>query len=823
MSRRFPSLQSFVRSALCVSLVVALFAPPAAAKSPIKRMPTYRGEAGELLDDPAKMGQETRAFESAYKAFKLAAREYRGEVRELITGEIDRRKQTVSDTYQTQIDKIMGQQDKLRKEAIARLESFIFRHRGHPRYTPDAVFRLAELYYEDSKATAAYSQDHFEELECMYKRGKLLDPPVEEDANYARSIALYKYLHWVPPGTRMPVLAGKLKGIVLPRRWPNYRHADAALYLQGFCEQEMGDTDRAIATYSSVAKHYPKSRYISEAWLRVGEIYFDESEFEQAADAYRRAAEHAKKTNDAKFYELALYKLGWAYFQMYRYPEAVGWFQKLIEFSDAKSDKKKKGMDLRREAIEYLAKSLAEPSWDDDGCEDFGGPDAKGDCPQLDPRLRPLLYVSGVIKPDTTQFGQWQSSFEGDVLNNLQKNLQARAQVRQQLMVGKPYVREVLTVYAKTLVDFTETEQYRQALMVLRYIVDTWPLDRDAQKLQRLIIDLVSVLTQGMGVLEEEVAANPNKQEALLELSLARKAQIAAINERKKYLRMFSPGSPWHEKWGADKDLARQVEAYSAKLRLEFARLTLQTAQTLKAAGKTEEALVKYREAAVEYEKLLAADPNGDGAYDHLWQLAEIYFYAGEKCAALKNANGDLLLIPKGPMKGELVPWPANKIDEIKKACGTMGKSLPLYERLRSWKGAKPKDSEGKVVDRTVDAAQSSIMVQERLIQARAAYPAADPERLESRLLPSIRPDSERDLETVEKNNKELQASKGQKTNFAIPRQDFPEVVVRWVHAVDRYLAGKFKVAEDPNRDGKYALQAAELLYKNRNFDPWKE
>ena len=299
------------------------------------------------------MGQETRAFDAAYKKYKLAAREYRGEVKELITGEIDRRKQAVSDTYQTQIDKIMGQQDKLRKEAIARLESFIFRHRDHPRYTPDAVFRLAELYYEDSKAASAYSQDHFEELECLYKRGKLLDPPVEEDANYKRSIALYKYLHWVPPGTRMSPLSGKLKGVILPRRWPNYRHADAALYLQGFCEQEMGETDRAIATYGSIAKHYPKSRYIAEAWLRVGEIYFDESEFEQAADAYRRAAEHAKKTNDAKFYELALYKLGWAYFQMYRYPEAVGWFQKLIEFSDSRTDKKKQGMDLRKEAIEY--------------------------------------------------------------------------------------------------------------------------------------------------------------------------------------------------------------------------------------------------------------------------------------------------------------------------------------------------------------------------------------------------------------------------------------------------------------------------------------
>ncbi len=810
---------SRLRLGSALALVVVLTAAAAGA-GPIKRMPPYRGDKGELVDDPARAAQEHRQFENAYKAFKRAAREYRTEVRELITGEIRKRQRAISGTYQNQIDKIESEQDKLRKEAIARLEGFIFRHRDHNRYTPDAMFRLAELYYEDSIAAYNYSQDHFDEQLDLYNRGKLLDPPTEKDKDFKRSIALYKYLHWVPAGTRMQALSGKLAGVVLPRRWPNYKHADASLYLQGFCEAEMGEYDKAIATLSSIEKHYPKSRYIAEAWLRVGELYFDNNEFEQAADAYRRAA----ATKDPKMYGLALYKLGWAHFQMYRYPEAVAWFQKLIEYyDDNKGNKGKQGADLRKEAIEYLAKSLAEPSWDDDGCEDFGGADAKGECIQVDPRLRPHLYVSGALPPDTSKFPEWIAAYEGDVLAGVQRNLKAREQVRASLMNGKPYVREVLITYGKTLLDQAEDDYYRQGILVLQYVIDKWPLAREAQALQKKVIRAVDLLAATAPSFEKEVANHPNKQEALLGLAMARAAQDAQITERRKYLRLFSPGSPWYEQWGKDKDLARQVEEMSGQVRMNFAKLIHIQAQNLASAGETEKALGKYLEAAAEYEKLLQADPGSDKAYELSWTLAEVYFFAGKKCNALKDKNDEYIVIPRGDLKGHLLPHGAEAIEGVKSACGSMAKSLAYYDKIRDWKGAKGKDDEGKVLDYTENAAFSSILARERMIAARGAYPLEDPERLPHRALPWIRPDSDRDLETIEKNRKELEASKGQKTDFKVTREDVPEIVVRWIQAVDRYIGGGFKNKEHANREQKLALKAAELLYKNRNFDPWKE
>ena len=75
-------------------------------------------------------------------------------------------------------------------------------------------------------------------------------------------------------------------------------------------------------------------------------------------------------------------------------------------------------------AIEYLAKSLAEPSWDDDACDDFGSEDAKSGCLQLDPALRPRLYVSSIIEPkfdDEFKANTWMSPAQGEILTRLLK------------------------------------------------------------------------------------------------------------------------------------------------------------------------------------------------------------------------------------------------------------------------------------------------------------------------------------------------------------------------------------------------------------------
>ncbi|MEY3012375.1 MAG: hypothetical protein RIT45_1110, partial [Pseudomonadota bacterium] len=511
---------------------------------------------------------------------------------------------------------------------------------------------------------------------------------------------------------------------------------------------------------------------------------------------------------------------------MYRYPEAVAWFQTLIEYYDEELPRKREeakaagkeipedgqGGNLRKEAVEYLAKSLAEPSWDDDGCDDFGGEEAKGECIQLHPKLRAMLYTSCVLEPDLTGFDNWQSVFGGEPLATLQRNLAAREQVRKGLMNGKPYVREILMEYGNALLEQAEDDYYRQGVRVMSHVVDTWPLEREAQAIQKKIIRAVDLLAAAHTSYTLELQKNPNNVEAMLGLQMATEAMDRQIAERRKYLAMFSPGTPWFEKWGKDRELATQVADMLQQVRMNFAQLIHAQAQKLRAAGKEEEALAKYGEAAKEYETLYNADPAADGAYELAWTIADVYFFAGRLCDALREEDGSLMLLPNG----ELIPYPADKVQMIKDACTSMKKSVQYYDTVRDWKGAKGKDEEGKPLDHTEEAAFSSIMATEKILATRAAYPAEDPERLPSRMVAEIRPSADQDAKDIEANQEAAET-------VPVTPLSVDRAIADWIKAVDGYVASGAVNKEDPERAQKLALKAAELLYKNRHFDPWKE
>lgn len=822
LSRR--SLSRLQRFAVFALLLMSSFA---LAAGQVRMMPSYRIR-GDIIDAKDEIKRERKSFEAAYEHYRLSAKEYRDEVREFINGEISERQKTINAGYKGQIDALEQQQFDLRREAIARLELFISRHRDHDVYTPDTLFRLAEMYYEDTIAASNRSMDNYKAELDLYNRGKLLDPPKETDRDFSRSIAIYKYLHWVPDGTKMEPLSGTLSGLILDKRWPNYRLADAAMYLQGYCEGEGDKVAESIKTLSAIEAHYPNSTYIAEAWLRVGEMHFDGNEFDEAANAYEHAAARAKATGDDKNYSLALYKLGWSNFQLYKYPEAVKYFQLLIEFEDSIADKKKDTKnvtDLRKEAIEYLAKSLAEPSWDEDGCDDFGSEDTKTTCLNLDPRLRPRLYVSSVLEPEYKDFPDWKKGIGGDPLTHLNANYNAREAVRKGLMNGKPYTLDILIMYGNTLFEQAQDDYYRQAVLVLGYVVEHNPMIREAQKLQRNIIKSVDILAAAAIGYQAQLLKNPKNPSALLGLSMALSDQDRQVVERRKYLQLFAKGTPWYDKWGTDKDLAAQVDDTIGKVRLDFAQLIYVQAQTLKAAGKKEESTAKYAEAAKEFELILADllkdQPESPRTYDTAWTLAEIYFFAGQACDGLREKGdgttlGDLLQDKK---TGELIPWPVAIVPQIKASCDMMKRSVQYYELIRDWKGQKPRDENGKVTDRTEEAGFSAIQASSYVLNARAAYQPDDPEHLSALQVPDVRPTKKQDdddVALVEKSDKPVRV---------VPKPVDPATVA-WLIAVDGYIkalvAANTKITDDEFRLPKLALQAAELLYKNRQFEPNK-
>lgn len=817
-----------LRGWLVLGCTVLVLLPALAAAEPARLMPKYRDDGGELIDDPVQLKQARAEYDTAYETFRRAAASYRQEVKDFVTAEIQGRARQAAAGYNGQIEQLEDAQMELRREAIARLEAFVYRHREHDVYTPDALFRLAELYYEDTVANYNRSQDNFAKQMDLYNRGKILDPPVDQDRDFSRSIAIYKYLHWVPEGTPMLPLSGKLAGIVLEKRWPNHKLSDAAMYLQGFCESDMGELEKAVDTFGKLEEHYPNSKYAAEAWLRVGEIRFDAGEYVEAAAAYERAAKLAEKNNDAGQYSLALYKLGWSYFQLYKYPEAVRWFQKLIEFEDkmneevAKSGGKKKGtgFDLRKEAIEYLAKSLAEPSWDDDGCDDFGSEtsDVSKGCSLVDPRVRPTLYTASVLEPvlDPALQG-WLNGFTGDVKVRLESQLAARNAVRRDLMNGKPYVYDILLTYANTLYGQAENDYYLQAVRVMRHIIDNHTDKREAEELQRKVIRAWDILAAQLPTVERQMASNPADPDLRVQYAVLSEAVARQAEERRRYIELFGKASAWYASYKGDRDLAAQVEQNESAYRSDFAALTLQLARTLRLAGKEAEAVAKYEEAAKEFERVLADDPDSPNAYAWMWTIAETWYFSGRRCDALPGKDGKPL---RGP-DGELIPWPDTEVPAVKAACARMAKSIEFYNKVRDWKGTKSLDDAKQPMDFTEDAASSSLTALEQILLARGALPRTDASRLAARSVPFFGID-----EYQQKlDDEDLKAVEGAKEVMRVKRQPIDPQAVEWILAADGYRAqsDKFTKMKDPDKPKKLALRTADFLYKNRHFDPWPE
>jgi len=228
------------------------------------------------------------------------------------------------------IEAILGEIAQTRKEAITNLE----KHLGvWPDADPDGSLRLllAGLYQEE--ATEEYERE-FE----LYDQGVMVEPPVLE---YDPSIKLYQTL---------------LDG------FPAAPITDRILYHLGYCLSANGENETAIDLWTSLGQDYPESEYAAEAWMRVGEILFDDYRFDEAADAYRQVLSYW----DSIYFDKALYKLGWVSYLIDEYDDAISYFIFLLneneknEAEEGEVSRERNRLGLEQEALEYAALSFIE-------------------------------------------------------------------------------------------------------------------------------------------------------------------------------------------------------------------------------------------------------------------------------------------------------------------------------------------------------------------------------------------------------------------------------------------------------------------------------
>lgn len=289
---------------------------------------------------------EVQAFEAEVERFAAEHAEFKADADRLLKHQYERRQREVKGRY-TQVVKDLAEEERKRRgEAILRFEEFVKRYPDNPRYTPDAMFRLAELHFEKSNDTYLLALEQFDKDIAAFDAGKLQDEPQEPKQDYTRTIELFARLI---------------------DNWPDYRNVDGAHYLKGYCQFEMGENEAALKEFELLVQRFPKSRFVPETWTRIGEYWFDKNAFPKAIEAYSKVLPFT----DSAYYDKALYKLGWTHYLANQYDEAIQRFRQLIEFSDEKVAKTgQAGSELRAEAIQYLAISISDEDWDGDGNPD---------------------------------------------------------------------------------------------------------------------------------------------------------------------------------------------------------------------------------------------------------------------------------------------------------------------------------------------------------------------------------------------------------------------------------------------------------------------
>ena len=117
------------------------------------------------------------------------------------------------------------------------------------------------------------------------------------------------------------------KGLL--KKYPLFERNDQVLYQLSRAYEETGQIDIAMQTLEQLITKYPLSRHIDEGQFRRAEYFFTRKKYLDSEEAYQSVINSGE---GSEFYELALYKQGWAYFKQDLYEEALKDYIRMLDY-----------------------------------------------------------------------------------------------------------------------------------------------------------------------------------------------------------------------------------------------------------------------------------------------------------------------------------------------------------------------------------------------------------------------------------------------------------------------------------------------------------
>ncbi len=237
-------------------------------------------------------------------------------------------------------------EDRLLEEEIAQIRDII-RTTSEGPAKADLLFRLAERYYEKARSIYYQEMQDYDKAVEAWVRAQEKNPNAKEPKIDNRKSQVYTQQ------------AMDVYRIILGR-YRNYRRLDEVLFTMGYNLYESGKKAEGVKMYWDLIKTQPESRFVPDAYLAMGEHYFNANDVFNAKKAYERAL----KFKDSKVFVFALYKLAWCDYNLGDYDASLVKFKQVIELAERESasgaggDKNK--IQLKRESLNDLVLAFSQ-------------------------------------------------------------------------------------------------------------------------------------------------------------------------------------------------------------------------------------------------------------------------------------------------------------------------------------------------------------------------------------------------------------------------------------------------------------------------------
>ena len=133
-------------------------------------------------------------FERQILRYEELIKEYQNDLRSLIKRDIEEKERTVNEKYGQVLKREEEKELVSRNDAIKLFEEFIKKYPDNSKYTPNAMYRLAELYYERSVIDYGEKYSRYEELQEQYDKKLVKSEPVEPALDFSDTTELYESL-----------------------------------------------------------------------------------------------------------------------------------------------------------------------------------------------------------------------------------------------------------------------------------------------------------------------------------------------------------------------------------------------------------------------------------------------------------------------------------------------------------------------------------------------------------------------------------------------------------------------------------------------------